>query len=135
MAREYDPTELIQVLEGLLADHNESCREASLRAGLDHGAIGRYIRDRRRPSRNSLLVLADHFGINPNDLLVPAGYPAMKMFQRTPADLNGLSSDVQALVENLERIGDPVLRRRLAEAIQLLIAGYLPPEESHHPAT
>ncbi|RLC56549.1 MAG: hypothetical protein DRI79_04495 [Chloroflexi bacterium] len=125
MARGYDPTRLVATLERLLAERNESYREASLRAGLDHGAVRRYVRDGRRPSRDSLLALADHFGVNPNDLLVLAGYPPMQMFEREPADLNQLSPDVRSVVEDLERIGDPVLRRRLAEAIRLLIGGYL----------
>lgn len=125
MAKGYDPTRLITALEGLLAARNESYREASLQAGLDHGAVRRYLRDRRRPSRDSLLVLADHFEVNPNDLLVLAGYPPMRVFEREPADLNLLSPAVRLVVEDLERIADPVLRRRLAEAIRLLIEGYL----------
>lgn len=130
MAKGYDPTRLITVLEGLLAERNESYREASLRAGLDHGAVRRYLRDRRRPSRDSLLVLADHFEVNPNDLLVLVGYPPMRMFERKPADLNLLSPTVRLVVEDLERIADPVLRRRLAEAIRLLINGYLEERKS-----
>ena len=122
----YDPTELIDALEGLLEAHNESWREASIRAGLDHGALGRYIRDKRRPSRGSLLVLADHFGVNPNELLTRAGYEPMAMFEREPVELEGLSPEVKGIVTDLEQIADPVLRRRLAEAVRLLIAGYVP---------
>jgi len=125
MARGYDSTRLVATLEKLLAERNESYREASLRAGLDHGAVRRYVRDGRRPSRDSLLALADHFGVNPNDLLVLAEYPPMRMFEREPADLNRLSPDVQLVAEDLERIGDPVLRRRLTEAIRLLMRGHL----------
>lgn len=125
MAKGYDPTRLIAVLEGLLAERNESYREASLRAGLDHGAVRRYLRDDQRPNRDSLLVLADHFEVNPNDLLVLAGYQPMKMFEREVVDLDGLTPDVRLLVEDLERIGDPVLRRRLVEAIRLLVGGHL----------
>jgi hypothetical protein len=125
MANRYDPTHLVATLEGLLAEHNESSREASLRAGLDHGSMRRYLRDGKRPSMNALLLLADHFGLNPNELLVLAGYPALGLFERVPADLDGLSPDVRLLVEDLERIADPVLRRRLVEAIRLLVAGFL----------
>ncbi len=73
----YDRTGLIQALEELLAERNESMREASLGAGLDHGAIRRYVRYGRRPTRDSLLLLADHFEVNPNDLLELAGYERM----------------------------------------------------------
>jgi len=127
--KNYDSARLIATLEGLLAERNESYREASLRAGLDHGAVRRYMRDDQRPSRGSLLALADHFEVNPNDLLVRAGYQPMKMFERDAVDLAGLTPDVRQLADDLERIGDPVLRRRLTEALRLSIAGYLEERE------
>lgn len=130
MPKPYDPDRLTAVLEGLLAEHNESCREASLNAGLDHGALGRYIRDEKRPSRGSVLALADHFGVNPNDLLELAGYKRMQIFERRSADLEGLSIEVRNLLEDLESISDPVLRKRLAEAVRLLLAGYV---QGEHP--
>jgi transcriptional regulator with XRE-family HTH domain len=132
--RGYDRTRLIETLERLLEEHNESMREASLRAGLDHAAILRYVRYERRPTRESCLALADHFGINPNELLVLAGYRPMKMFEERTLDLNRVTPDVLALVEDLERIADPVLRRRLVEATRLLLGGYLesaPSGEAH----
>lgn len=126
----YDHTRLIATLEGLLAGRNESMREASLRAGLHHGAVLQYVRYGRRPTIESLLLLADHFEVNPNDLLTLAGYRPMKMFERKPLDLDKVSPDVLSLVEDLERIADPVLRRRLVEATRLLIGGYLPATQS-----
>jgi len=125
MPKPYDPERLAAVFRRLLEEHNESYREASLRAGLDHATLGRYIRDKQRPSRSSLLVLADHFGVNPNDLLELAGYDPLEIFEREATDLEGVSPAVRALVDDMERIPDPVLRKRLAEAIQLLLAGYL----------
>ncbi len=125
MPKPYDPERLAAVFKRLLEEHNESYREASLRAGLDHATLGRYIREKQRPSRSSLLVLADHFGVNPNDLLELAGYDPLEIFEREAADLEGVSPAVRALVDDLERIPDPVLRKRLAEAMQLLLAGYL----------
>jgi transcriptional regulator with XRE-family HTH domain len=125
MPKPYDAKRLAAVFKRLLEEHNESYREASLRAGLDHAAVGRYIREEQRPSRGSILVLADHFGVNPNDLLELAGYKPLAIFEREPADLEDLSPSVRALLDDLESIADPVLRRRLAEAVRLLIAGYL----------
>ena len=125
---DYDPRPLAEFLKALLKERNESYREASLRAGLDHGAIHRYIHRRQRPTRTSLLALADHFGVNPNDLLVRAGYPPMEMFDRLALEPQTMPSDIRPLVEDLRRIADPVLRRRLVEAMRFLIAGYLPPE-------
>ena len=124
MPNPYDPEQLTTVLEQLLEEHNESYRQASLRAGLDHAALGRYIRDQQRPSRGSLLMLADHFGVNPNDLLELAGYDSLAIFEREASDIQGLSHPVRALLDDLQSIADPVLRKRLAEAMRLLIAAY-----------
>jgi transcriptional regulator with XRE-family HTH domain len=125
MAKGYDPKRLVPVLEELLEKKNESYREASLKAGLDHGSMRRYLKDGKRPSMNALFLLANHFEVNPNTLLVLADYPPMRMFEREPADLDKLTPDVRRLAEDLERIGDPTLRWRLAAALRLLIAGYL----------
>jgi hypothetical protein len=51
-------------------------------------------------------MLADHFEVNPNELLVLAGYPPLAMFERKPADMDNLSPDVRLLVEDLEQIGE-----------------------------
>lgn len=125
--REYDPRPLAELLTALLRERNESYRQASLRSGLDHQAVRRYVVNGQRPSRTSVLALADHFGVNPNELLVRAGYPPMELFTTAAVDLSRIPSDVQPLVADLQRIADPVLRRRLVEALRLLIAGYLPP--------
>jgi len=130
---DYDPQRLAEFLEALLKERNESYREASLRAGLDHGAIRRYIRRGQRPARTSLLALADHFGVNPNDLLVLAGYLPMEIFERLALDPQTMPSDILPLVEDLRCIADPVLRRRLVEAVRVLLTGYLRDEASSTP--
>ena len=76
---EYNPQPFIARLEQLLAERNETRREAALRAGLDHQTLRRYING-HRPDRQSLLVLADYFEVNPNEFLQLAGYPPMKIF-------------------------------------------------------
>jgi transcriptional regulator with XRE-family HTH domain len=116
---------LAQVLDELRQGRNESYRETSLNAGLDHGALRRYVCDGRRPQRQALIALADHFGINPNELLPLAGYPPMKLFERVAVDPDSLPSDIGGLVEDLQRIPDRAERRKLAEAVRVLFAGYL----------
>jgi hypothetical protein len=125
----YDPEPLKECLEALLAEHNKSHREASIRSDLDHQALRRYVVLGKRPMRQSLLALADHFGVNPNDLLVLAGYPPMKIFERVAVDPESLPSDVRPLLNDLQGIPDPVLRRRLVESIRVLIAGHLKTSE------
>jgi transcriptional regulator with XRE-family HTH domain len=122
---DYDPIRLGQVLDELRQGRNESYREASLNAGLDHGALRRYICDGRRPQRQALIALADHFGVNPNELLPLAGYPPMKLFERVVVDPDSLPPDIGGLVEDLQRIPDRAQRRKLVEAVRVLLAGYL----------
>lgn len=126
---DYDLAHLARLLDELRHAHNESYREASLRAGLDHGAMRRYICDGRRPQRQALIALADHFGINPNELLPLAGYAPLDLFDQVAVDPGSLPSEIGALVQDLERIPDRSQRRRLVEAVRVLIAGYLPPDE------
>ena len=122
---DYDPIRLAQVLDELRQGRNESYRETSLNAGLDHGALRRYVCDGRRPQRQALIALADHFGVNPNELLPLAGYPPMKLFERVAVDPDSLPSDIGGLVEDLQRIPDRAQRRKLVEAVQVMLAGYL----------
>jgi transcriptional regulator with XRE-family HTH domain len=123
---DYDPTRLALVLDELRQGRNESYRETSLNAGLDHGTLRRYVCDGRRPQRQALIALADHFGVNPNELLPLAGYPPMKLFERVAVDPDSLPSDIGGLVEDLQCIPDRAQRRKLVEAVRVLLAGYLP---------
>ena len=70
----YDRAALAEYLEGLRRNRNESFRQAALRSGLDHGALLRYTKKHQRPTRESCIALADHFGVNPNEILTRAGY-------------------------------------------------------------
>ena len=122
---DYDPVCLAQVLDEQRQSRNESYREASLNAVLHHGALRRYNCDGRRPQRQALIALADHFSINPNELLPLAGYPPMQLFERVAVDPDSLPSDIGGLVEDLQRIPDRAQRRKLVEAVRVLLAGYL----------
>ena len=121
----YDPEPLVRMLEHLRHERNESYREASLRAGLDQEAVRRYCVRKQRPQMQALIVLADHYGVNPNDLLQAAGYRPLLLFERVEVDPDSLSSDVKELVDDLSRIADPVLRRQIVQAVRVLVSGYL----------
>lgn len=122
----YDARPLAAYLEQLLAERNESYREASLRAGLDHQAMRRYTRRGQRPARTSVMALADHFGVNPNVLLELAGYPPMEIFAQAEVDPTQMPADIRPLVEDLQQIADPMRRRELIAALRLLLAAHLP---------
>jgi len=121
----YDPEPLVRMLEHLRHERNESYREASLRAGLDQEAVRRYCVRKQRPQMQALIVLADHYGVNPNELLQAAGYRPLLLFKRVEVDPDSLSSDVKELVDDLSQIADPVLRRRIVKAVRVLVSGYL----------
>ena len=125
----YNPQPLVEMLEYLRAERNESYRAASLNAGLDAETMRRYCVLKQRPQMQALIVLADHYEVNPNDLLQAAGYRPLKLFERALVDPESVPSDVKELMDDLSRIADPVLRRRVVESIRLLIAGYLPGEQ------
>ena len=121
----YDPEPLVRMLEHLRAERNESYREAGLNAGLDPEAVRRYCVRKQRPQMQALIVLADHYGVNPNELLQVAGYRPLELFERAQVDPESVPSDVKELMEDLSRIADPVLRRRIVQAIRVLVGGYL----------
>ena len=121
----YDPEPLVRLLEQLRAERNESYREASLNAGLDQETMRRYCVRRQRPQMQALIILADHYGVNPNDLLRAAGYRPLALFERAQVNPESIPSDVKELVDDLSRIADPVLRRRVIEAVRVLAGGYL----------
>jgi len=79
----YDPSEFIPYLKRLLAERNESYRQASLGAGLDRSAVWRFMEQGTRPHRDACILLAQHFGVNPNEMLQAAGYEPIPLFDNT----------------------------------------------------
>ena len=115
---------LSSLLRMLLDKSGESYRQASRAAGLPHNAISKYLRG-TRPSRDACIALADHFGVNPNEMLQAAGYEPLHFFDRTLVDPDQMSEDVRALAAQIQEIQDPEIRRRLIEAMQVLVETYL----------
>lgn len=113
----YDREALAAYLEELLEERNESMRQASIAAGLDHSALYRYITDYRRPTRESCIALADHFRLNPNELLTRAGYPPLHFFDRSLVDPQALPPYVAEVASRLSRIESPSRRRELCQAL------------------
>jgi transcriptional regulator with XRE-family HTH domain len=107
----------------LLAERNETRREAALRAGLDHQTLRRYING-HRPDRQSLLVLADHFEVNPNEFLQLAGYPPMKIFEVKTKSAEALPPGAVDVAMDIARIADPGTRKAVVHAIRTLLKRY-----------
>lgn len=119
----YDSQPMIQRIEELLKQHNESFREASLDAGLDHQAIRR-IRAGFRPGLEVCILLADHFSINPNELLQLASWPTLKAFDIHTESAENLPPEAVSVAKEIARIPDPGMRKQVAEAILVLVKKY-----------
>ncbi len=120
---EYDPAPLIERLNELLKQNNETIREAALSAGLDHQAVRRYLAG-HRPNMMACILLADHFGINPNEMLQLAGWPTLKAFDIQTDSAESLPVEAVAVAKEVARIANPKIRKAVAEAILTLVKQY-----------
>lgn len=120
----YDPKPFIARIHHLLEERNESYREAALAASLDHQALHRYLTGYRRPHMHACILLADHFGVNPNEFLQLAGYPALKVFEIQTASADRLPPEAVDVALDLARIPDPGVRKAVAEAMRVLLKQY-----------
>ncbi len=119
----YDPEPLITRVKDLLKKHNESYREASLRASLDHQAIRRILAG-QKPQMHVCILLADHFGANPNEFLQLAGWPTLKAFDVRSVEADNLAPEVVEVAVTLQKIPSPGKRKEVAEAILTLVKKY-----------
>jgi len=117
----YDRAALAEYLEGLRRNRNESFRQAALRSGLDHGALLRYIKKRQRPTRESCIALADHFGVNPNEILTRSGYDPLHFFDRSLLDPGALAPEVGEVAVYLNRLSPLSRRREVCQAVRALV--------------
>lgn len=120
----YDPAAMIKRLRELLEKHNESYREASLRAGLDHQGVRRVL-EGQRPSMHICILLADHYGINPNEFLTLAGWPALKAFDVFSIDTEKLPPEAIDIAVAVAKISDPGTRKAVVEAMLILVKKYM----------
>ncbi len=124
LKRRYDPKPLKARVEQLLEGHNESYREAALRAGLDHQAVRRILSVGQRPAIQTCILLADHFGVNPNEFLELAGHPLLKVFEVKAVNTERLPPEAVDVALDLARISNPRTRKAVASAIRTLLKQY-----------
>lgn len=120
---DWDPAPLNARIEILLKKYNESFRQAGLKAGLDHQTIRR-IRAGIRPTLPSIILLADHWEVNPNELIELAGWPTLKAFDFRSIDQQELPPETIEVARALAKIDNPRMRREIAEALLTLIEKY-----------
>ena len=119
----FDSEPLISRVKDLLKKHNESYREASLRSGLDHQAIRRILSG-QKPQMHICILLADHFGVNPNEILHLAGWPTLKAFDVSIVDAVNLPPEATEVALAVAKISEPGVRREVVDAILTLTKKY-----------
>jgi transcriptional regulator with XRE-family HTH domain len=117
------PEPFIARLKELMEKHNESYREAGMDAGLDHQAIRRILSG-QRPAMVNCILLADHYGVNPNEFLELAGWPTLKVFDVKMVDSDKLPSDAVEVAVALAKISEPGIRKEVSAAILTLVSKY-----------
>ncbi len=123
MAANFDPEALTKRITKLLEINNESLREAALASGLDHQALRRFLGG-QRPNMIACILLADHFGINPNEMLQLAGWPALKAFDIHASSAEGLPPEAVEVAIAVSKIPNPGTRKEVSEAILTLVRKY-----------
>jgi len=119
----YHPEPLITRIKELLQKHNESYREASLRASLDHQAIRRIFAG-QRPQMHVCILLADHFGINPNEFLQMAGWPTLRSFEVSSVTTENLPPEATEVAMAVAKISEPGVRKEVTDAVLILLKKY-----------
>ncbi len=121
--RPFDLRPFIARLNELMEKHNESYREAGMNAGLDHQAIRRILSG-QRPAMVNCILLADHYGVNPNEFLELAGWPTLKAFDIRGLEADRLPPEAVDVALALSRVPDPGVRKQLATAVITLLQKY-----------
>ncbi len=124
LKKRYDPQPLKARVEQLLKEHNESYREAALRAGLDHQAVRRILSVGQRPAVQTCILLADHFEVNPNEFLELAGHPPLKVLDVKAVNAQRLPTEAVEVALAIARIPNPRTRKAVASAIHTLLQQY-----------
>ena len=111
----------IPFLQALVDKEDRSMRQISLSCGMDHGAVRRYLKHGSRPGKDSCIAMAHYFGLHPNEFLEKAGYKPLDYFDLSLADPNEFSPDVKEVAQELMKIEDASVRKRVSEAVLRLV--------------
>ncbi|MBN1887061.1 MAG: helix-turn-helix transcriptional regulator [Thermoflexales bacterium] len=120
----YNAEPLQKRLTQLMEQHNENYRATALRSGLDHQSVRRILVMGKRPNRETLIALADHFGINPNELLELGQYKPLRFFQIETASAEALPTEAVDVALDIAKIPDPGTRKAVAQAVRTLLKKY-----------
>jgi transcriptional regulator with XRE-family HTH domain len=104
----------------LRTDHGMTQQEVAERLGLSRVAISQFEAGMSLPSERTVILLASLFKIEPPDLVAGTGYPMAKAERLPPVVVRHTEVELQLArceldLEWVERVDDPVLRRRVAD--------------------
>lgn len=119
----YDPAPFINRVEELREKRNLSLRQAGMQAGLDHQAFRR-MKAGARPEMMYCILLADFFEVNPNELLLLAGWPRLNIFDVKSVSEESLPPEAVDVALALAKIADTGTRKQVAEAVMTLLKKY-----------
>ena len=119
----YNPAPFIDRIEELRAKRNLSLRQAGIQAGLDHQAFRR-MKAGARPDMVYCILLADFFEVNPNELLLLADWPRLKIFDVKSVSDENLPPEAVNVALALAKITDTGTRKQVAEAVMVLLKKY-----------
>jgi len=120
---DYNPEPFQNLLRQLLDETGESYRQAGLASGLSGTTISNYLRETSpsRPMRDACIALADHFGINPNEMLEAVGYEPLHFFDRRIIDPNALPPDIDQLTGEIMQIENDIVRKEVVDTLRQVL--------------
>ena len=119
----YNSEPFLERIESLRLKRNLSLRQAGIQAGLDHQAFRR-MKAGARPDMVYCILLADFFEVNPNELLLLAGWPSLKVFDINSVTEEHLPPESVDVALAIAKISDAGTRRQVAEAVMVLLEKY-----------
>ena len=123
--KKFDPQPLITRLDQLMGEKNLSMRQVGIESGLDHQVIRRLKEvHAKRPNMTYCILLADYFGVNPNEFLQLAGWPTLKTFDIKRASIDNLPTEAVDVALDIAKIPDPRTRKQVTEAVRVLLKKY-----------
>jgi len=99
---------------------NESFRAAALRSGLDHYSVNRIFKG-TLPGMPTCILLADHFEVNPNEILELAGWPRLQAFDLHLEGTQHLPPEAAQVALAMAQIKDDEQRKQVAEVVSALL--------------
>ncbi|MCX6065020.1 MAG: hypothetical protein NT121_04600, partial [Chloroflexi bacterium] len=70
----------------------------------------------------SCVLMANHFGIDPNEFITLAGWPEIEVFKVKMVSADGLPPEAVEVALDIAKIADAGLRRQVADALKLLLS-------------